>query len=151
MEAKNIIPILICLYGKASKGNSPVAVGYLCLSHSLGKYWHQEERTQLSCAVWICDILAENVSSSYSLWNKLSRKKRIIVRRSHGWGNDFWFLLLKTVGERNLSMEFSNTRWLTLFSEFTRTKRCLGEAGEVCGPVHLLPGLSTYLNAAVST
>lgn len=73
------------------------------------------------------------------------------MRRSHGWGNDFWFLLLKAVGGRNLSMEFSSTRWLTLFSEFTRAKRYLGEAGEVCGPVHLLPGLGTYLNAAVST
>lgn len=57
---------------------------------------------------------------------------------------------MKTVGGRNLSMGFSNTWWwLTLLSEFTRAKRHLGEAGEVCGPVHLLPGLGTYLNAAV--
>lgn len=47
-------------------------------------------------------------------------------------------------------MGFSNTWWwLTLLSEFTRAKRRLREAGEVCGPVHLLPGLGTYLNAAV--
>lgn len=48
-------------------------------------------------------------------------------------------------------MGFSNTRWLTLLSEFTRAKGYLREAGEVCGPVHLLPGLGTYLNTAVST
>lgn len=48
-------------------------------------------------------------------------------------------------------MGFSNTRWLTLLSEFTRAKGYLGEAGEVRGPVHLWPGLGIYLNAAVST
>lgn len=54
------------------------------------------------------------------------------------------FLLLKTVGGRNLSTGFSNTRWwLTLLSELTRAKRHLGEAGEVCGPVHVLPDLGT--------
>lgn len=38
-----------------------------------------------------------------------------------------------------------------MLSEFTRAKGYLGEAGEVRGPVHLLPGLGIYLNAAVST
>jgi hypothetical protein len=143
LEAKSIISVLVCLYRKASKGHIPVTAGYLCLSNALGKYWHKEERTQLSCAVWICDILAKNVSSSYSLWNKLSWKKRVIVRRSHWWGYNFWLLLLKNVGGRNLSMGFNNTWWLTLPSEFTRAKRYLEETGEVCGYVHLLPVLGT--------
>lgn len=90
-----------CAYiEKPVKGNIPVAVAYLCLFNSLGKYWHKEERTQLSCAVWFsfCDILAKNVSSSYSLWNKLSRKK-VIVRRNHWWdiisGCYSWKLLVE--------------------------------------------------------
>lgn len=151
MEAQDIISVFLCLYSKASKGNIPVAVAYLCLFNSLGKYWHKEERTQLSCAVWIsfCDILAKNVSSSYSLWNKLSQKK-VIVRRSHWWGYNFWLLLLKTVGRRSLSMGFNKTWWLTLLSELTRAKRDLEEAGCVCGPVCLLPGMATHLNAADS-
>lgn len=151
MEAQDIISVLVCLYRKASKGNIPVAVAYLCLFNSLGKYWHKEEKTQFSCAVWIsfCDILAKNVSSNYSLWNKLSWKK-IIVRGNHWWWYNFWLLLLKTVGRRNLSMGFNKTWWLILLSELTRAKRDLEEAGGVCGPVRLLPSMATHLNAADS-
>lgn len=64
-----------------SKGNIFIhgAAAYLCLSNSLGKYWQKEEGTWLSYAVWICfcDILVKNVSSSYSLWKKLSWKKEL--------------------------------------------------------------------------
>lgn len=66
-------------------------------------------------------------------------------------GYNSWLLLLKTVGGGNLAMKFNNTWLPTMLSEFTRAKGYLEEAGEACGPVHLLPDIGTHLNAAVST
>lgn len=107
---------------------------HLFLSESVRKSCHKEERPWISYTKLICfsDILAKNISSSYSLWNNDLKERWLseevingtVISSCWSW-NLFWW--------KDPIMELNKTWWVTPVPRFLREKRHSEKTlGKIC-------------------